>query len=71
MQFTYDIYNPATGTYSASLLGSAVPNASEIRKVTVLLTLRSEYAEPQGNFHTLTVSSAVSPRDLSFTNRYQ
>jgi type II secretory pathway pseudopilin PulG len=71
MQFTYDIYNAATATYSAGLLGSAVANASEIRKVTVLLTLRSEYREPQGNFHTLTVSSAVSPRDLSFTNRYQ
>lgn len=71
MQFTYDIYDAGTTTYTASLLGSAVANASEIRKVTVLLTFRSEFAEPQGNFHTLTISSAVSPRDLSFKDRYQ
>jgi hypothetical protein len=74
MQFTYDIFNAANGTYTAGLAGGAVPNASEIRKVAISLTFRSEYAESQGTnvtFHTLTVSSAVSPRDLSFKDRYQ
>jgi hypothetical protein len=71
MQFTYDIFDSASGTYTAGLAGGAVPNASEIRKVGISLTFRSQFAEPQGNFHTLTVSSAVSPRDLSFKDRYQ
>lgn len=74
MQLLYDIFDAGAGpagTYTASLLGSGVANASQIRKVTVSLTLRSEFRTPRGSYHTLTVSSAVSPRDLSFSDRYQ
>jgi prepilin-type N-terminal cleavage/methylation domain-containing protein len=74
MQFLYDVFDASTGangTYTAGLLGSGVTNASQIRKVGISLTLRSEFRTPQGSYHTLTVSSAVSPRDLSFTDRYK
>jgi prepilin-type N-terminal cleavage/methylation domain-containing protein len=77
LQFTYDIFNPTdptggpNGTYTAALAAAAVNDSSQIRKVNVSLTLRAKSRDPQGNFHTLTVNSSVSPRDLSFSDRYQ
>jgi prepilin-type N-terminal cleavage/methylation domain-containing protein len=75
LQLTYDIYDasavPPAAPYSAGLIGSAVANTSLIRKVNVLLTLRSQFAGANGQFPTLTVTTAIAPRDLSFSNRYQ
>ncbi len=75
LQLTYDIYDasaiPPATPYSAGLIGSAVANTSLIRKVNVLLTLRSQFAGANGQFPTLTVTTAIAPRDLSFSNRYQ
>jgi type II secretory pathway pseudopilin PulG len=74
LQFSYDIFNAGAGvngTYTAGLDGAAVANASQIRKISLSLTLNSEFKDPQGNTHSLTVSSTVSPRDLSFSDRYQ
>lgn len=75
LDLTYDIYDstaiPPATPYSAGLIGSAVTNTSLIRKINVLLTLRSQLAAANGQFPTLTVSTAVAPRDLSFSNRYQ
>jgi hypothetical protein len=68
MQITYDIYNSLNSSYQASLDGAQIGNASEIRKINITLTLRSPAAS-QGN-ETYTISTAVSPRDLSFKDRY-
>ncbi|MGH9568646.1 MAG: hypothetical protein ACRD4F_03355, partial [Candidatus Angelobacter sp.] len=75
LQLTYDTYDssaiaPAT-PYTAGELGNAVTNPSQIRKINVQLTLQSQFSTPGGRPQTLTVSTAVAPRDLSFTNRYQ
>lgn len=77
LQFTYDIFNAndttrgPNGTYTIGLAAAAVADSSLIRKVNMSLTLRSQFVDPQGKFHTLTVNSAVSPRDLSFSDRFQ
>jgi prepilin-type N-terminal cleavage/methylation domain-containing protein len=75
LQLTYDIYDPSAVApatpYKAGLIGSAVTNTSLIRKINVLLTLRSQFAAANGQFPTLTVSTSLAPRDLSFSNRYQ
>ena len=46
-------------------------DTSLIRKINVLLTFRSQVAAANGQFPTLTVSTSLAPRDLSFSNRYQ
>jgi prepilin-type N-terminal cleavage/methylation domain-containing protein len=72
LQLTYDTYDSsAVPPYIAGLLGNAVADPSQIRKVNVQLTLRSEFPSSNGQFQRLTVSTAVAPRDLSFKNRYQ
>jgi len=74
LQFRYDIFDPTVGpngTYTSALPANAVNDSSQIRKVSMSLTLRSAYPDPQGVYRTLTVNSAVAPRDLSFSDRYQ
>jgi Tfp pilus assembly protein PilV len=77
LQFTYDFFNPGAvppaPNYVAGVNGAGINN-SLIRKVRTSLTLRSEVTTPQGgmrNFPSLTVSSSVSPRDLSFSDRFR
>jgi type II secretory pathway pseudopilin PulG len=76
-QFTYDIFDSANlaggpnGTYTSALPANLVTNASLIRKINMSLALRAKARDPQGNLHTLTINSSVSPRDLSFSDRYQ
>lgn len=73
LTFTYDTFNAAAGpngTYTPGLAAGLVNDASLIRKVNISLTLQSRSRDPQGNFPTLTVNSSVSPRDLSFSDRY-
>ncbi len=69
MQVTYDIYNSLSSTYQAALDGAQVGNASEIRKINISLTLQSP-AAGQGKNEAYTINTAVSPRDLSFKDRY-
>lgn len=75
LQLTYDIYDasavPPARPYSAGLIGSAVTNTSLIRKINVLLTLRGQFAGANGQIPNVTVTTAIAPRDLSFSNRYQ
>lgn len=75
IQFAYDVYDPAAVApalpYTANLTGNAVANTSDIRKISVQLTLRSESRTPDGRFQNVTMKTAVAPRDLSFSNRYQ
>jgi hypothetical protein len=69
MQVTYDIYNSLNSAYQAALDGAQIGNASEIRKINITLTLQTPNAG-QGKNETYTINTAVSPRDLSFKDRY-
>ena len=69
MAITYDIYDDSTSTYKTALDGAAVLNSSEIRKVNITLTLvPPAFSNSKENY---TLSTSVSPRDLSFKNRYE
>ena len=71
MNIAYDICASTSQPciYQAAVDGSLVPNSSEIRKIAITLTLQSSGTGTARN-ETYTVSTAVSPRDLSFQNRY-
>ena len=73
MTITYDICNNAAGAavcvYQAGLDGTQVPNSSEIRKINITLTLQSSGTGTARN-EAYTISTAVAPRDLSFSQRY-
>lgn len=69
MKVTYDIYNSSNSTYQAGLDGNQIGNASEIRKINISLTLQSS-GTGQARNETYTINTAVSPRDLSFKDRY-
>lgn len=69
MTVSYDIFNSTTNVYQAAIDGSLVPNSAFIRKINLSLTLRSNGTGTAKN-ETYTISTAISPRDLSFQNRY-
>lgn len=72
LQMTYDTFDSSVvPPYTAGVAGGAVADPSQIRKINIQLILQSEFPTPDGKFQNLTVSTAVAPRDLSFTNRYQ
>lgn len=75
LQLTYDLYDQGTATwlFAASGIGGTITTplqVTEIRKVNIALQIRSQYKNTSGNYDTTWVSSSVSPRDLSFTDRY-
>ena len=75
LQLTYDLYDQGTGTWTfgATGIGGTIATATqvtEIRKVNIALQIRSQNKNSSGNYDTGWVSSSVSPRDLSFTDRY-
>lgn len=75
LQLTYDMYNTVTGVwqFAATGIGGAAPTVTDptqIRKINIALQVRSQNKNSSGNYDTVWVSSSVSPRDLSFTNRY-
>ncbi len=75
LQLTYDMYNTVTGVwqFASTGIGGAAPTVTDptqIRKINIALQIRSQYKNSFGNYDTTWVSSSVSPRDLSFTNRY-
>ena len=76
LQLTYDLYNAVTGVwqFAATGIGGAAPTVTDptqIRKINVALQMRSQSKNSSGTYDTVWVSSSVSPRDLSFTDRYK
>ena len=69
MTISYDIFNSTTNLYQAAIDGSLVPNAAFIRKINISLTLQSNGTGAARN-EIYTISTAISPRDLSFQDRY-
>ena len=70
LQFSYDVYDDAAEAATANLSGAGgLPN--QIRKVNISLTVRSSTAGVFGTgFERMTLSTSVSPRNLSFRDRY-
>lgn len=71
LQFSYDIFDESTST-ATSDLGDANLQYNQIRKVNITVTVRSPRRDPQtGQFQSITLATSVSPRNLSFRDRYQ
>lgn len=71
LQLTYDIFDENTGATTANL-----PNANnapnQIRKVNASVTARSAFSNNlPGGYQRITLATSVSPRNLSFRDRYQ
>ncbi len=75
LQLTYDLYNPVSGVwqFAATGIGGAAPTVSDptqIRKINIALQMRSQNKNSSGVYDYVWASSSVSPRDLSFSDRY-
>jgi prepilin-type N-terminal cleavage/methylation domain-containing protein len=71
LQFSYDIFDDSTSTASSNL-GDANLKYNQIRKINIVVAVRSATRDPQtGQFQSLTLATSVSPRNLSFRDRYQ
>ena len=70
LQFTYDIWDEDGETATANL-ADAGGSPNQIRKVNITIAVRSSTS---GLFNTgferMTLSTSVSPRNLSFRDRY-
>jgi Tfp pilus assembly protein PilW len=75
LQVTYDVYDDTVGNASTTLLtNSKTANNTPglIRKVNVVMSVRSSRkAGPTKSLIHLTLAAAVSPRNLSFRDRYK
>lgn len=76
LQLTYDLYDPVSGVwqFAATGIGGAAPTVSDptqIRKINMALQMRSQNKNSSGVYDYIWVSTAVSPRDLSFSDRYK
>jgi hypothetical protein len=76
LQVTYDLYNPVSGVWQFAATGFGGPaptvtDPTQIRKINVALQIRSQAKNSSGTYDTVWVSSSISPRDLSFTDRYK
>jgi type IV pilus assembly protein PilW len=72
LQVFYDIFNDGTGAESSNLPGANnLPN--QIRKVDAAVTARTalQQWQPGAGFQRITLATSVSPRNLSFHDRYQ
>jgi len=70
MAISYDAYDSVNSTYLTALDGVAVPNSSEIRKINITVTLQSSGTGTARN-EQYKISTSISPRDLSFKDRYR
>ncbi len=75
LQLTYDIYDASNHIwqFASTGIGGAAPtvsNPTQIQKINIALQMRSQYKNSSGNYDTFWVSSSVSPRNMSFTDRY-
>jgi len=76
LQATYDLYNPVTGVWQFAATGFGGPaptvtDPTQIRKINIALQVRAQTKNKSGTYDTVWVSSSISPRDLSFTDRYK
>jgi prepilin-type N-terminal cleavage/methylation domain-containing protein len=76
LQLTYDLYDPVSGLwqFAATGIGGAAPTVTDptqIRKINMALQMRSQNKNSSGTYDYIWVSTAVSPRDLSFSDRYK
>jgi len=75
LQVTYDVYDDTANNSSSTLVTNtktANNTPGLIRKVNIVLSLRSSRkAGPTKSLSHLTLSAAVSPRNLSFRDRYK
>lgn len=75
LQVTYDIIDDNSGNPNSTLktnnkTANGTPNL--IKKINIALTVRSsQKGGPTRDFQRITLASSVSPRDLSFHDRYQ
>ena len=75
LQFSYDVYDDTANNPSSTLVTNTkdannTPNL--IRKINVVLNVRSpRKTGPGRSFNHLTLAAAVSPRNLSFRDRYK
>jgi len=69
-QITYDTFNDSTSTLQTQLNGGSVTDSTLIRKITITLQIRSPQPIKGNNFDVVQVTGSVSPRDLSFKDRY-
>lgn len=75
LQLTYDLYDASTHLWQFGVTGiggvaPTVANPTQIQKINIALQMRSQYQNSSGKYDSLWVSSSVSPRNMSFTDRY-
>jgi len=75
LKFTYDVYDPSSnginaGSPDASIGSPATPKPNQIRKVNITITARSSRLNSQGAYDRLTITTSISPRNLSFVEKY-
>ncbi|HTC78086.1 MAG TPA: prepilin-type N-terminal cleavage/methylation domain-containing protein [Terriglobales bacterium] len=82
LKFSYDLSDPNTAVETSNVFDAKIPNPgggapptipayNEIRNVYVSVVSRSARANPDGGFYYSTLFTNVSPRNLSFHDRYQ
>lgn len=71
LEFTYDVYDDSAATPSENAAQPNPTQLNQIRNVNLHIGARSLNAMPGGSFQRLSFYTAVSPRNLSFRDRYK
>ncbi len=76
MQFTYDVFDADSSVLTAALADAATgspptPVPNQIRKINIIMTVRSPRPNAQGVYDHFTLTTSIGPRNLSFHDRYQ
>jgi type II secretory pathway pseudopilin PulG len=70
VQFSYDIFDESTSSSTTNLNdANALPN--QIRKVNIVVAARTDVFGRTQRLHHTSLATSVSPRNLSFRDRYQ
>jgi Tfp pilus assembly protein PilW len=70
VQFSYDIFDESTSASTTNLNdANALPN--QIRKVNIVVAARTDAIGQNKRIHHTSLATSVSPRNLSFRDRYQ
>jgi len=75
LKFTYDVYDQTSNTVNPNSADAQIGNPptskpNQIRKVNITITARSSRVNAQGTYDRLTISTSISPRNLSFIEKY-
>jgi len=73
LQFTYDIYDDATGQATANLKDAGMgvgKSPNQIRKINMSLSARAPL-QGHGGYQNFDVATSISARNMSFKDRYQ